>query len=311
MIKRLLRRYKRQTFSLRIGVADCFSLNPSDFTTIKEIIADKNSVIINADPFLYANGDFIYLFYEEKKVKTPGIIKMAKSRDLSNWITPVAVLEENFHLSFPFVFNDCGNNYMIPESNDAQSIRLYISDDNLVEWKLERIILQGEKYRDSSIVVKDGVFYLFTTVMQHNKFALKLFYADTLESRWVEHPASPLAVGMNTGRNGGSIICDSNRLFRPIQKSQNYYGEGLSIAEITVLSRCAYSERILENNVFSKAGSFYKHGGHHLSIVKFKDKYCMATDRVAYLYVFDSFCNGVKRDLKKILRQLLGQIHNG
>ena len=48
------------------------------------------------------------------------------------------VLEEDFHLSFPFVFKDGDDIYMVPESSKNSDIRLYKSVDFPLKWKFEK-----------------------------------------------------------------------------------------------------------------------------------------------------------------------------
>ena len=73
----------------------------------------------------------LYLFYELQHWDDPGCIAMIKTKDLKVWSKPQMVLKEPFHLSFPFVFEDQGVIYMIPESQEDDSIRLYCANDDL------------------------------------------------------------------------------------------------------------------------------------------------------------------------------------
>ena len=87
-------------------------------------------VITQADPFLFVRGDELYLFFEHQRAGESGRIAMMKTRDLQTWTEPVSVLQEPFHLSFPHVFEDGGKVYMIPETQAADSVRLYCADGN-------------------------------------------------------------------------------------------------------------------------------------------------------------------------------------
>ena len=84
-----------------------------------------------ADPFLFVKDNELYLFYELQHWDDPGCIAMIKTKDLKVWSKPQMVLKEPFHLSFPFVFEDQGVIYMIPESQEDDSIRLYCANDDL------------------------------------------------------------------------------------------------------------------------------------------------------------------------------------
>ena len=57
-----------------------------------------------ADPFLYYDGGIWYLFMEVLKSSYGGVIGVANSLDGINWTYDRIVLEQPFHLSYPYVF---------------------------------------------------------------------------------------------------------------------------------------------------------------------------------------------------------------
>ena len=54
-----------------------------------------------------------------------GDIGLAVSDDGINWSYKQIVLDEPFHMSYPYVFKWQEDFYMIPESQEANSVRLY------------------------------------------------------------------------------------------------------------------------------------------------------------------------------------------
>ena len=135
-----------------------------------------------------------------------GVIKMTKTKDLKFWTNPIVVLEEEFHLSYPNVFEINGQIYMIPETGKNGSVQLYVPNEDLTKWSLFRTLLTGRNYVDSSILFHCGLYFLFTTDFSDETNVLKLFWSDSLECDWIEHLKSPIANGKNTGRCGGSIF---------------------------------------------------------------------------------------------------------
>lgn len=121
-----------------------------------------NPTIIVADPFLFVKNEKLYLFYESKGFFSPGVIMMTSTVDLKNWSKPVVVLKESFHLSYPWVFEEEGKIYMIPETGSDKSIRLYEAvNDDLTEFRLVKKLLEQPKnmvcrigYGDTSIYKK-------------------------------------------------------------------------------------------------------------------------------------------------------------
>ena len=78
-------------------------------------------VLFQADSFLYVKEDELFLFYELQHWDDPGCIAMIKTKDLKSWTKPQIVLQQPFHLSFPYVFEDNGTIYMIPESQESDT----------------------------------------------------------------------------------------------------------------------------------------------------------------------------------------------
>lgn len=60
---------------------------------------------MEADPFLFSWHGRLFLFYESKRLFSPGVIMMRYTDDLLHWSDETLVLQESFHLSFPNVLN--------------------------------------------------------------------------------------------------------------------------------------------------------------------------------------------------------------
>ncbi len=57
-----------------------------------------------------------------------------------------------------------GNAYMIPETNKAGAIRLYIATNFPAQWTLARILVAGDRFVDSGIIKQGGYWWIFTSV---------------------------------------------------------------------------------------------------------------------------------------------------
>ena len=119
---------KYTDWSIRIYFgASPFDIGPSDISPaitaadVSDIAAD-----FVADPFLFKEGDTWHLFFEVLNSSTmQGDIAVATSKDLLRWDYKQVVLDEQFHLSFPLVFRSDGEIFMIPETTEANGVRLY------------------------------------------------------------------------------------------------------------------------------------------------------------------------------------------
>lgn len=242
-------------------------------------------VLFQADSFLFVKDEVLFLFYELQHWDDPGYIAMVKTSDLKMWSKPQIVLKEPFHLSFPYVFHDQGTIYMIPESQESDSIRLYQADDDLTSFKYVRTLLKQERkdgihynYNDNHIYKKDGKYYLFTSYQKDWMYYQELYVSDNLlEGQFIKHPMSPICISNEYGRNGGSIISFEDKLLRVTQDCHENYGDNISLMEITQLDEQHYQEQLFIQNVFPHNNIFID-GGHQLNIAQFKGHYIYATD---------------------------------
>lgn len=248
------------------------------FTTVCGL--NPNPEHTKADPFLFVHGERLFLFYETDGYKLGrGVITMVSTTDLQHWTKPKIVLQEPFHLSYPFTFEKSGVVYMIPESSESGEIRLYrATDAALSHFELVKPIMSG-RYLDSSFMQCEGKYYLFTTnEPQYREYALHLFYSDSFDGPYTEHPMSPICTDTEYSRCGGKPIEIDGRVCRVSQDCSNGYGDNISLISIDRISPIEYSERLYFQNLFDRSSDIFRGGGHHLTCVKFKDKYVIATD---------------------------------
>ena len=285
---------KNEDFGIAVYESDLFSFdNIQDLHLILKRDIDSiwwkwKPLLVQADPFLFVKNGTLYLFYEQLYSGNfeKGRIAMTKTSDLIHWTNPVVVLSQSYHLSFPFVFEDEGEVYMIPESNESDTICLYRANDDLTGFSFVRKLVEQTRtkdicfnYCDSHILKKDGIYYLFTSVSYNWKYNLELFYTDDLlNGEFIKHSMSPVCQGNEFGRCGGSIIHLDDSYYRITQDCHARYGENVSIIKIDEISSQDYKESIFKHNIFFIGNKLFRDGVHQLNIVKFKNKYIYAVD---------------------------------
>ena len=96
------------------------------------------NIIGVADPFLIKHQSSIYIYFElinsNKGEIWCGQLIGGKIKNIN------PVIKEDFHLSFPNVFIENGRHYLIPESGEDLSIRLYEADKFPYSWSLKKVI---------------------------------------------------------------------------------------------------------------------------------------------------------------------------
>ncbi len=207
-----------------------------------------------ADPFLLLEAHTTWLFVERFSYRScSGDLCAIALDDKLHAAEPVAILERSGHTSFPFVFHFGGRHYMVPETSSARTVEIYESVIFPTQWRPISLALTDIDAADSVIFENDGRWWLLTSVRNDTEGKgrfLAIFFSDDFRSgKWEPHPVNASRLYQerpySSGRNAGGVIKRNGRLFRPAQASQNFYGEGLQIMEIEVLTTTEFRERPL------------------------------------------------------------------
>jgi len=174
------------------------------------------------------------------------------------------VLDEPFHLSYPYVFHWHDEYYLIPESFEAKAVRLYKAVDFPHRWSLVGSLIEGEDFVDPSIVRFDEKWWIFlSSVSEPNR--LCLYYADDLVGPWTEHPMSPIVTtDENMARPAGRVLNYDGRVFRFQQDLDAAWGHRVWAFEVTELTTTAYQEQLLgEDPILEASGSGWNEKAMH------------------------------------------------
>ena len=106
-----------------------------------------------ADPLLYRRDGGRWLFAEAMdRAAGKGRIEVCRLADDGTAEPWQTVLEEDFHLSFPMVFDWNGDTWMIPESGADHSLRLYRCREFHTGWELVQRFAVQEELCDAILV---------------------------------------------------------------------------------------------------------------------------------------------------------------
>ncbi|WP_111682642.1 glucosamine inositolphosphorylceramide transferase family protein [Winogradskyella tangerina] len=228
-----------------------------------------------ADPFLIKEKDKYYLFIEELIYKNKlGHLSVMEIAADGSYKQPKTILVKDYHLSYPFVFKDNGDYYMIPETSGNKDIQLYKAKNFPLEWELHQTLMTDVVAVDTTIYKENDTYWMFTSQKNHKGTSknaeLFLYSSNTLNStNWKPHPLNPIVRNIETARPAGAIFQKDGQLFRSSQVCSHHYGYGLNIIEITQLSSTEYEEnvelRLLPNwdqkinavHTFNKADDLY------------------------------------------------------
>ena len=227
-----------------------------------------------ADPFMLPTPAGWCLFFEVLDWESNrGRIWLATSPDGLRWEYRQIVLAEAFHLSYPHVFEWQGEHYMIPESYQAEAVRLYRAVEFPTRWAFAQTLLSGGVFLDSSPFRHAGRWWLFTTTRRAGD-DLWLYSAEDLHGPWRAHPLSPIVrADARIARPAGRVIHHAGRLLRLAQECAPVYGTQVRAFEITQLTPELYAEQPAQPQaVLAGSGSGWNRDGmHHLDAHALED----------------------------------------
>jgi len=200
-----------------------------------------------ADPFFINRGGSTFVFVEDFPYSAKhGHIACIAYRD-RQFSEPRTVLAQPWHLSFPFVFEDDGMLYMVPEQAESGEIVLYACTRFPDHWERQRTLVPGFAGIDPVLFHHHDRWWLFATradtVSTDNN--LYLFFAPSLHEEFRPHPDNPVKTGLYGSRMAGRIIITDDRLFRPGQNCVPKYGASIVFHEIMELSESSYAEQYI------------------------------------------------------------------
>lgn len=190
-----------------------------------------------ADPFLIEEGETVYIFAELfDYIERKGGIGYTSFCG-GKWTKWKVVLKESFHLSYPNLFRMGNDIYMIPESSDGHSLRLYKAITFPNEWKLDRIIVQDVEWVDTTFFVHDTAVYAITTDIaeeeNHIDYLLRFDNQLNLISK-----TKIKELNTEYSRSGGKLFTIDGCQIRVSQDCSFHYGGAMIFSEFIPEKLC-------------------------------------------------------------------------
>lgn len=148
------------------------------------------------------------------------------------------------HLSFPFMFKNGENIFLIPESCAARRVTIFQWHLKEQAWREFATPLSDTAAADSVLFEHEGYFWLAYTNTDLSPFDnLNLCYAPTLQGPWLKHQGNPVKRDLRTARCGGTPFRVGEKFYRPAQDCSETYGGAIIIMEIVECSPSIFREK--------------------------------------------------------------------
>ncbi|KAH7428867.1 hypothetical protein KP509_09G020700 [Ceratopteris richardii] len=202
-----------------------------------------------ADPFLFIQGSTLYVFFESKNALTKqGDIGVAQSLDGgASWKYLGIALDEEWHLSYPFVFIYNNEIYMMPEGSAKGDLRLYRALQFPLIWTLDRVLIRRPLV-DATMIEYNGKYWIFGSDFQRfgvkKNGELEIWYASTPLGPFMQHKGNPVRNEDRSlgARNGGRPFIYDGQLYRVGQDCGETYGRRLHLFRVEILTKHKFHE---------------------------------------------------------------------
>jgi hypothetical protein len=231
--------------ALRVAGPALAATGPNDMSGFRALDAPPGRFY--ADPFIVRSPAGAHLFMEDGPIGGGPARIVALDLDSSGRLksSPMVALEAKTHLSYPFIFQDEGEWYMLPESADTQTVELFKARRFPDEWERCAVLLKNIRAWDPTLLRHLGRYWLFATVAAFGASEsdeLCLFWSESLLGPWRAHARNPVVSDARHARPAGRILVDDGSLVRPAQDCTGGYGRRIVLNRIDVMTEDDYRE---------------------------------------------------------------------
>ncbi len=194
------------------------------------------------DPFVFEHLGETYIFAElYDYLKGYGVIGYAKwtGKGFSKW---KAVIEENYHLSYPFIYSDqSGNVFIIPESYQNKSVYRYRAISFPDKWEKDEILMEDVQYVDTTILETSNSMFAFTYDIGNMPKELLLYKLE--KGKFVIDSRRSISHDDAVARSGGRFFIHHGQLIRVSQDCAESYGRAIVFSYVATDFQNQYHER--------------------------------------------------------------------
>lgn len=233
-------------WTLFIGKGDFLD---STLFRIKGLNPSKNEFW--ADPFIFMFQEKHYIFFENYDYKTQkGKISCGRI-DKDKLVDIVDVLERNYHLSYPFIFEENQEIFLMPETSSNKRLEIYKCIEFPSKWELYTTAFEGEKVIDATFYSDENKNkWLFINKADGNgphDSELHIYKVNSPSLKDLEpHKNNPVIINSKVARNAGAIFKYNDEIYRPSQANiEGVYGRALNINRIKILTLNDYVEETI------------------------------------------------------------------
>jgi hypothetical protein len=226
-------------------------------------LGPKGKDVYLADPILLESGDscrFLAELFDYGGSAKGSIVRC--DLDADGHLSVAPFLDDDCHLSYPFVLDDESGRYLIPETHEREAILIYPIDVDGVTGS-PTVLLASRRAVDATVVRHDHRWWLFSSEASLKLFA---FHAESLQGPWTPHRLNPLKTDVTSARPAGPFFERNGALFRPAQDGSLGYGAAVVINRIVELTPERFREECV-GRIGPEVDGPYPEGFHTINLI--------------------------------------------
>jgi hypothetical protein len=248
-----------------------------------------------ADPFLRVDASGVTVLAERfDYLVERGCIVALRFADGKWSIEAQKVFEQPHHLSYPFLFEEEGRVYAIPEQSDAGEVAIYELEEFPKAWRRRATLLSGVSAIDATLFRHGGRYWLFYAVGRNEGVELNIAHSRALLGPYEPHPCNPVKCDVRSTRPAGTPFEYEGIVYRPAQDCSKTYGGAVVLTRVDVLTPLRFHEEVVQRVEPDAHGPFPR-GLHTMNGVgEFT-----VVDGKRNLFVLTLFLRQLKHELQK------------
>ncbi len=246
-----------------------------------------------ADPFLFEKGEDIFIFAElYDYIRCKGVIGYYQlNAKRPHWIP---VIQEEHHLSFPFIFEIDNEIYILPEANKSNSLYCYHAVEFPNQWERMAPFYTNVRLADTTIIPSCGHDFALSYDLSDESLKLLNLSDKTIKVLFWDKQGI---------RRPAGYISEETAI-RVAQDCEHDYGEGLILYQYSFSEESGYQEteikRVYPQEVILSK-KLYLTGMHTYNQSRVYEVIDVKTRRFNIL----NFCVRMIRAVKRKLRSII------
>lgn len=188
-----------------------------------------------ADPFILGfDEEYIHVLAEEffDPIQRGRISYLKVRKNDYTLLETKPILELEKHLSFPFIWRENSEIYVLPECFQSGCWSVYKYNKNIISLDYIKDVIK-KPLTDATIFQYNNDYFLLST-MQPDPNGKKLTIFKSTDKFDGYKLSQELFFDENIARNAGTVFLHNNKLYRPAQDCTKRYGHGVIIQEMCI-----------------------------------------------------------------------------